>query len=149
MRTICLALGVAALLPLVSSQPASAQAKYTMAQRNVIANQDVFIMRASSAGMTPEQRMDRINERLAYILGYENLAPRNIRLVDRGSAVDIEVGRSHLVTVSAADARANGTRNIRGLAGVWLRNLRSALPQARPRSALVAQVPTSTRVAQK
>jgi hypothetical protein len=120
-----------------------------MAQRNVIANEDVFIMRASASGMTPEQRLDRVNERLAYILGYENLRPGNIRLVARGrDHYDIRVGRSHLVTVTPADARANGTRNVRGLAQLWLRNLRDALPEARP-LATVAQAPASTRIAQK
>lgn len=148
MKTFALAVGVAALLPLISSAPASAQAKYTMAQRCVIANEDCFIMRASSGGVTPERRLDRVNERLAYILGYENLRPGNIRLAQRGDAFDIVVGRSLLTTVTPADARANGTRNVRGLAGVWLSNLRRALPQARPLST-VAALPTTNRIAQK
>ena len=122
--------------------------RYTMAQRIVIANEDCFIMRAAAHGLTPEKRTDRINERLAYILGYENLRPSNIRLADRGQEIDILVGKSLLATVTPADARANGTRNLRGLAGVWLRNLRHALPQARP-MARVAARPTGTRVAEK
>jgi hypothetical protein len=150
MRKICFALGIAALLPLVSGGPASAQERhpYLMTQRCVIANEDCFVMKAASAGMSPEERLDRVNERLAYILGYENLRPGNIRLVDRGDVVEIMVGRSLLTTVTPADARANGTRNVRGLAGVWLRNLRRALPQARPLPA-VAQLPTATRVARR
>jgi hypothetical protein len=119
-----------------------------MAQRCVIANEDCFIMRASSGGMTPERRLDRVNERLAYILGYENLRSSNIRLAQNGDSFDIVVGRSLLTTVTPADARANGTRNVRGLAGVWLRNLRHAMPQARP-LATVAALPTSSRIAQK
>src|SRR5437879_5307576 len=119
MNKTWLALGVAALLPLVIGGPASAQRRYTMAQRCGIANEDCFIMRASAAGMSPEQRLDRVNERLAYILGYENLRPGNIRVVDRGRESDILVGRSLLTTVTPQDARANGTRNVRGLARVW------------------------------
>ena len=92
--------------------------------------------------------LDRVNERLAYILGYENLRPGNIRLAQKGDSFDILVGRSLLTTVTPADARANGTRNVRGLAGVWLRRLQHALPQARP-LATVAALPTSSRIAQK
>jgi hypothetical protein len=50
----------------------------------------------------------------------------------------IRVGRSLLVTVTRADARANGARSPRTLARVWLRNLRDAMPQARPMSVLAA-----------
>jgi hypothetical protein len=148
MKRVCFAVGLALVLPLVLGRPASAQRRYTMAQRCVIANEDCFIMRAASGGMAPERRLDRVNERLAYILGYENLRPNNIRTVDRGPAVAIYVGRSLLTTVTPADARANGTRNVRGLASVWLRNLRRALPQARPLPR-VALVPTATRVAER
>jgi hypothetical protein len=119
-----------------------------MAQRCVIANEDCFVMRASAGGFTPEQRMGTVNDRLAYILGYENLRPGNIRLVDRGDIVEIRVGSRNLVTVTPTDARANGTRNVRGLAQVWLRNLRRAMPQARP-LVTVAAVPSATRIARK
>jgi hypothetical protein len=133
----------ASLLPLLAGSPASA---FTMAQRCVIANADCFVMRAPAGGMTAEQRLDRVNERLAYILGYESLRPSNIRAQRQGAAVDIRVGKSLLTTVTPADARANGTRNVMGLARVWLRNLRAALPQARPMS-LIATRPSRERVA--
>src|ERR1051326_3328297 len=142
-----LALGVAALLPLVIGGPASAPRRYTMAQRCVIANEDCFIMRASAGGMPAEQRLDRVNERLAYILGYENLRPGNIRMVAMpGGTQQIRVGRSLLVTVTRADARANGARNPRTLARVWLRNLKDAMPQARP-MANIASTASPTTVA--
>jgi hypothetical protein len=133
----------AAFLPALAAGPAHS---FTMSQRCVIANEDVFVMRVAAGGMSAEQRLDRVNERLAYILGYESLRPGNIRLARAGDSVRIMVGRSLLTTVTPADARANGTRDVLGLARVWQRNLRDALPEARPMS-LVAQRPDATRVA--
>jgi hypothetical protein len=51
-----------------------------------------------------------------------------------------------LVTVTRADARANGARNSRTLANMWLRNLRDAMPDARPLSSIAA-ADRPTRVA--
>jgi hypothetical protein len=135
----------AMLLPVLATGPASA---FTMSQRCVIANEDCFVMRVPAAGMTAEQRLDRVNERLAYILGYESLRPNTIRLRPEGDAIRIMVGKSLLTTVTPADARANGTRNVRGLAQVWLRNLRDALPQARPTPLIAARPGVKTRIAQ-
>lgn len=106
--------------------------RYLMTQRVVIANEDCFVLRAAVGRLTPERRVDLVNERLAYILGYEHLAPGNVYPVDRGASVGIFVGRSLLVTVTAADARAGGTRDVHSLAAAWLRRLRHALPRARP-----------------
>ena len=144
MKKLMLPLAAAVGLSLLGVAPAGA---FTMTQKCVIANQLCFVSRVGAGGMTAEQRIDRVNERLAYILGYEDLRPRNIRLVSmRGNAVAIRVGHSMLVTVTRADARANGARNPRTLARVWLRNLRDACPQARPlpRIAAAGQV---TRIA--
>jgi hypothetical protein len=121
---------------------------FTMTQRAVIANQDVFVMRVPAGGMSAEQRLDRVNERLAYILGYEPLRPSAIKAVPHGDVVELRVGQSLLTTVTPADARANGTRNVAGLARVWLRNLRDALPEARPGSRIAAR-PTKQRMARR
>src|SRR3989442_10435464 len=102
-------LGAAMVLSMVALPPAGA---FTMTQKCVIANELCFVARASAGGFTPEQRIDRVNERLAYILGYENLRPGNIRMAGMpGGSVEIRVGRSLLTTVTRADARANGARN--------------------------------------
>jgi len=132
----------------VSVLGAGSASAFTMTQRAVIANQDVFVMRVAAGGMTAEQRLDRVNERLAYILGYEPLRPSAIKAVPHGNVVELRVGKSLLTTVTPADARANGTRNVAGLARVWLRNLRDALPEARPASVIAAR-PTSTRMARR
>jgi hypothetical protein len=144
MKRLILPLGAAMVVALLGVVPAGA---FTMAQKCVVANELCFVSRAGAGGMTPEQRIDRVNERLAYILGYENLRPGNIRMADMpGGGVEIRVGRSLLTTVTRADARANGARNPATLGRIWLRNLRAALPQARPLSRLAA-VNSSARIA--
>ncbi len=102
MKRLVLPLGAAMVLSMVALSPASA---FTMTQKCVIANELCFVSRASAGGFNPEQRIDRVNERLAYILRYENLRPGNIRMVAMGPDVQIRVGRSLLVTVTPADAR--------------------------------------------
>jgi len=105
---------------------------YTMRQRCVIANRTVFVLRARAGGLSPERRLDRVNERLAYILGNESCRPHSIRGIAVGGTVEIWVGNSILVTVTPADARACGG-TVRGVADLWVSNLRVALPEARPR----------------
>src|SRR5712691_5813931 len=136
-------LGAAMVLSMVALPPAGA---FTMTQKCVIANELCFVSRAAEGGFTPVQRIDRVNERLAYILGYEDLRLKSIRMVSAGPDVEIRVGRSLLVTVTPADARANGARRPESLARLWLRNLRDAMPQARPLP-LVASTGRATRVA--
>jgi hypothetical protein len=143
MKKIVLPLGTAIVLSVSLMSQAGA---FTMTQKCVIANELCFVSRASAGGMTPEQRIDRVNERLAYILGYENLRPNNIRMIAMGPEIQIRVGRSLLTTVTRADARANGARNPRTLANIWVRNLRDAMPQARPMARL-ASTATGTRIA--
>jgi hypothetical protein len=104
---------------------------FTMEQRCVIANRDCFVLRAPAGGLSPERRMDRANERLAYILGNETLRPKNVRAINCGEWIEIRVGRSLLVTVTWADAMANGLE-MQSLAYVWLQRLRVALPEAQP-----------------
>jgi hypothetical protein len=146
MKKLMLPLGAAMVVAMMSAVPAGA---FTMAQRCVIANEDCFVMRASAAGMAPEERLNRVNERLAYILGYENLRPNNIRMVAMpNGAQEIRVGDSLLVTVTRADARANGARNPSSLGRIWLRNLRDALPEARP-LAVIAAAGDRTRIARR
>jgi len=144
MKRLMLPLGAALAVTLMGVAPAGA---FDMTQKCVIANQLCFVSRVSAGGMTAQQRIDRVNERLAYILGYENLRPGNIRMVSMpNGGVAIRVGRSLLTTVTRADAQANGARNPSTLARVWVRNLRQALPQARPMSVL-ASAGDTTRVA--
>lgn len=113
-------------LLLVTAIPSPA-AKLT--QRCVVANENCFVLRGPAAGLTPEQRIDLVNDRLANILGYENL--RSVYLRPNHGDVEIRVGHSLLVTVTSRDALDNGT-NTGALARVWGRRLLVVLPQARP-----------------
>jgi len=113
----------------VKAQPA----EYTISNKCVIANEQCFIIRVGSGGMSATDRVDRLNERLAYILGYERLAPGNIYIKMNNGQPTIFVGRSVLIEVTQADAEANGTTPL-ALAENWLANLRHAMPQSRPPS---------------
>ncbi len=145
MKKLMLPLGAAMAISMMGVVPAGA---FTMTQKCVIANELCFVTRTNAGGMTAEERLNRVNERLAYILGYENLRPGNVRLVSMpNGAQEIRVGRSLLVTVTRADARANGARNPRTLGRLWLRNLRDALPAARP-LANIASIAGASQVAQ-
>lgn len=105
---------------------------FTMAEKVVVANELIAIARVPAGGLTPNQRIDEINDRLAYIIGFERLTPENITAVMApGGSRAIMVGRSLLMTVTPADARANGT-TVAGLTREWLQNIREILPEARP-----------------
>ena len=104
---------------------------FTMAEKVVSANDLVAIARVPAGGFSAQERIDRVNERLAYIYGFEPLDPDSIRAVTRGATRVIMVGDTPLITVTPADARANNT-TVAGLTRVWLQNAREALPQARP-----------------
>jgi len=105
---------------------------FTMSEKVVVANELVAIARVPAGGFTPQQRIDRINERLIWILSYEPLNPGAIYAVwAPGKSRAIMVGDRLLMTVTSSDASANNT-TVPGLTRVWLQYAREALPQARP-----------------
>ncbi|HEY3268998.1 MAG TPA: hypothetical protein VGM37_18960 [Armatimonadota bacterium] len=104
---------------------------YTTSYKCIIANELCFIVRVGSGGQSATQRVDRLNERLAYIIGYERLAPGNIYIRNVKGMPTIMVGRSELFTVTPEDARAVGATP-QTVARIWLANLRHAMPQSRP-----------------
>jgi len=112
----------------------AAAAPEKMTRRCVIASRDCWTVNAGFKHLTPEARVDRLNDRLARIIGRENLSASNVRTVRRGPFTDLYVGASHLFTCTPGDARAEGLRSSVALASRWAANLRRALPQARPRS---------------
>lgn len=115
----------------LKAQPTERPATYKTPYECVVANQFCFVVRAGVADLTPTQRVDRLNDRLAYVLGYENLRPENIYIVQVKGDPEIWVGHSLLFDVTEADARADGSTPT-DLAKKWTANLRQALPQARP-----------------
>lgn len=104
---------------------------FTMSEKVVVANELVAIARVPAGGFSAQERVDRVNERLAYILGFEPLDPGSINAVGVGSTRVIMVGNTPLMTVTMRDARANGT-TLQGLTRTWLQLAREALPLARP-----------------
>ena len=130
-----LALILVAATAMLAALSTSASA-FTMSEKVVVANQLIAIARAPAGGMSADQRINRVNERLAYILGYEPLDARNTYAVPApGGSMSIMVGNRLLITVTSADARANNT-TVPGLTREWLMRAREALPQARPTPAI-------------
>jgi len=103
----------------------------TMDQKVVVGGRLVHTVRVSAGGQSPDQRVDRINERLNRIISKEPLAASNIHLRTVGNEPGIFVGRYLVTTVTQADADYNHTTPTL-LAHRWLRNYQRALPQARP-----------------
>ena len=123
---ITLALSVAILSLMVGMAAA-----FTTSEKIIVANQLVAIARVPSGGFTADQRIGIVNERLAYILGYEPLGRADIYAVTRRGYTAIMVGKKLLVTVTSRDAAANNT-TVSKLTSVWLERARMAIPEARP-----------------
>ena len=96
-----------------------------------MANKLCFVVRAPAADMPSTKRVDLMNDRLARILGYENLSPDNIRVETVNHEDAIFVGNEMLIDVTKNDAKADHTTR-KALAREWVARLRAALPQARP-----------------
>lgn len=110
---------------------ASSMSAFTMAEKVVVANELIAVARVPAGGFSAQERIDRVNDRLAYALGFEPLHPGAIYSVSTRGGNVIMIGKTPLITVTTADARANGTTPD-ALTRVWLRNAREALPWARP-----------------
>ena len=130
MRSATVLLATIALATVGSA--ASAQDQFSMPQRAVIANKLNFIVQADAQGFTALQRANQLNDRLAYILGYKNLTAANVHVVPAGAYRQIYIGDRKLITVTPADARAEGTTSVDRVTERWVRNLRASLPEARP-----------------
>ena len=110
----------------------SSASAFTMSEKVVVANELIAIARVPAGGFSAQERIDKVNDRLAYIFGYEPLAPPDIYAVRaHGGTRAIMVGNRLLMTVTSRDARANNT-TVPGLTRLWLRYAREAIPQARP-----------------
>jgi len=88
-------------------------------------------IRTSPQGMTILERAVLIQQRIVEALSYEDVEPANIYTVVRNQQIVIMAGNTMLVTVDQDTAAANGTTP-EILAQIWLANLRTALPAAKP-----------------
>lgn len=110
--------------------PATAPAA-EVSRHVIVAGEIIHPVRVGAGGLSAEQRVDKINERLNAIIAREPLAPSNIRLSVRGGTPSIYVGRSLVTSVTQADADANRQTKLQ-LARRWLYEYRRVLPLARP-----------------
>jgi hypothetical protein len=104
---------------------------FTTSEKVVVANDLIAVARVPAGGMTADQRIGTVNDRLAYIIGYEPLKPSAIRISQCNGQTVIIVGRTTLITVTREDAQANHT-TINKLAQEWLKTARVAIPESRP-----------------
>lgn len=132
MKRLILVLAISSVLVVSFAMFASA---FTMSEKVVVADQLIAIARVPAGGFSADQRIDQVNQRLAYILGYNALNPRNIQAVRMGDERAIMVGKQLLFTVTRQDAKANNT-TVANLTSVWLKAARLALPESRPNANL-------------
>jgi len=99
-----------------------------------IAGKQVLRLHATAGGMTPQERVDALDERLTNILsqGEVRLGAEDIALSTSNGEVVITVRNKLLVTVTRQDAEANNT-SPQELGRRWLVNLRNTLPLLAPR----------------
>jgi hypothetical protein len=100
-----------------------------------VAGQQVLRLRAPYKSLTPEQRVEQLDERLTEMLSVaaRPIGPADICLkVTSKETVSITINGKVLVTVSAADAAANHC-SPRRLAEIWLANVRKTVPLLNPR----------------
>jgi hypothetical protein len=128
MQTSRLLAAALSILVTVSTFPASADAVWA------IAGKEVLLLHAKAGSLTPEKRVEIIDARVVEMLskGDGTLSAEDIVLKEKGGVYSIFVRGDILVTVMADDASPhNMTRE--KLARTWLTAIRNTLPQLAPR----------------
>lgn len=100
------------------------------ADRGDIAVGGEFVMRirTGAAGLTLDQRVNTVTERLVPILSMPNLSAASVHEVFHPKSVEIWVGNHLLITTTPADAKANGLK-LDQQATLWVDGLKKALPE--------------------
>lgn len=101
----------------------------------VVGGQLAINFRVPAGGFLPEQRATMVDSRIVEVLSAVNVdAPGVFKITRLSRAVSvIGVGHIPLVTVTKADAKANGD-TIEQLARIWKNRLKSGLLIASPRT---------------
>lgn len=99
-----------------------------------LAGREVLRIHAGAAGLTPQKRVEALDERMNEILSKceGSIAAAEIVISTESKVVRILVRGELLITATAADAAANHTTPDR-LARTWLSALRKTIPQITPR----------------
>ncbi len=93
----------------------------------IICNEVALRIRVPAQGMTVQQRIDTVYQRIVAAWAKERITAGNVIL--RGTA--IYAGATLIITVQQVDAQANGT-TASALAQAWHARLRDLLPRCRP-----------------
>lgn len=118
---------LAALLVLGAAGGAAAEAVWSCAGKQVLR------LHATVGGMTPEKRVEVLDERVTNLLSkHAVISASDIAIARNRGQVSITAFGETLVTVTPDDAAANRTTRDR-LAHTWLTNLRGTLPLLSPR----------------
>lgn len=128
MKAILVGAILALVAVLVFTVPAHS---FTMAEQIIVGDDVLMVARVPAGGLSAAQRVAEINERIIRIISTEPLDPSNVRLAKLSGETVIMVGSICLMTVTTADAEANGA-SVEGLADRWVKNTKATLPQARP-----------------
>ena len=99
-----------------------------------LAGREVLRIHAGAAGLTPQKRVEALDERMNEILSRceGSIAAAEIVISTENKVVRILVRGELLITATSADAAANRTTPER-LARTWLSALRKTIPQITPR----------------
>jgi hypothetical protein len=90
----------------------------------------VLRLRSSAGGMSPQQRADRITERLAFLCGIPDLQPSDVVVYAPAHLQPvIYVSGRKLITVDSSTAAATGIGSPEETAEVWAKRLQVVLPE--------------------
>ncbi|HEY3247540.1 MAG TPA: hypothetical protein VGK88_04515 [bacterium] len=97
----------------------------------IVCNEVALRIRVSAPGMTVQQRIDTVYQRIVAAWAKERITAGNVMLRQTGTTWSIYAGGTLIITVQQVDAQANGTTTA-ALAQAWHARLRDLLPRCRP-----------------
>ncbi|MCC6443591.1 MAG: hypothetical protein IT210_09085 [Armatimonadetes bacterium] len=122
-KKMILALVVGGMMALLATGPLYA------ARGDVTVGGDLlFRVRVPSGGLTIQERVDRINERLVKVLGDPQVKPGDIKVHRASPDLGLFIRNQMIVTLDENNARANGTTR-KALGQDWMRRMKRLAPQ--------------------
>ncbi|MGH2349546.1 MAG: hypothetical protein ACRDFT_08790 [bacterium] len=130
MRTFILT-AVIVLTALTGTASAQPPAGSSTANAVIVCNQVALRIRVPAGGMSVQQRIDTVYQRIVAAWARERISADRVTLRQSAGTWSIYAGSTLIITVQQADARANGT-TAAALAQAWHARLRELLPECRP-----------------